>query len=102
MLWNNNDLAAPVHKFYGPDMILDLAWRQSPDTNRCQLVTWSKDLALRLQEISLQLQERCGLVLDEEDLLDKLEEGGGGEAGGCQPATEALHAESEENQVKTR
>ena len=79
MLWNNNDLAAPVHKFYGPDMILDLAWRQSPDTNRCQLVTWSKDLALRLQEISLQLQERCGLVLDEEDLLDKLEEGGGGE-----------------------
>jgi hypothetical protein len=38
-------------------MILDLAWRQgSPDSNRCQLVTWSKDLALRLWEMGLELQ----------------------------------------------
>jgi hypothetical protein len=43
-------------------MILDLAWRQgSPDSNRCQLVTWSKDLALRLWEMGLELQGLFGI-----------------------------------------
>ena len=65
MLWNNNNLVSPVHTFYVPDMILDLAWRQWPDSNRCQLVTWSKDLTLRMWNIDPELQEKCGVVIED-------------------------------------
>lgn len=74
MLWNNNNLVSPVHTFYVPDMILDLAWRQWSESNRCQLVTWSKDLTLRIWNLDLELQEKCGLVLEEEVEIDRSED----------------------------
>ena len=67
-LWNNNNLQAPVHTYYLPDMILDLAWRQWPDSNRNQLVTWSKDMNLRVWNINLDLQEKCGVVIEDSEI----------------------------------
>ena len=74
LLWNNNNLLSHVHTFYVPDLIMDLAWRQWSDSNRCQLVTWSKDHTLRLWNIDLELQEKCGLVLDDTTVGDRTED----------------------------
>jgi len=67
-LWNNNNLVGPVHTFYVPDMILDMAWRQWPGSNRCSLITWSKDYSLRLWNIGLDLQQKCGHVVEDFDI----------------------------------
>jgi len=68
LLWNNNNLVSHVHTFYVPDLIMDLAWRQWSDSNQCQLVTWSKDHTLRLWNIDLDLQEKCGLVIEDAEV----------------------------------
>lgn len=73
MLWDRNDLRSPVHTFYGhSDMVLEFDWRQLPSTSKYQLVTWSKDLTLRLWTINNDLQRQVGQVLD--DTEDKIDE----------------------------
>jgi len=73
MLWDRHDLRSPVHTFYGhSDMVLEFNWRQLGDTSKYQLVTWSKDLTLRLWTIDNDLQRQVGQVLD--DTEDKIED----------------------------
>jgi len=76
MLWDRNDLRSPVHTFYGhSDMVLEFAWRKKPDTSKYQLVTWSKDLTLRLWSIDADLQRQVGHeVEDTEERVDEDED----------------------------
>eukprot|EP00088_Acartia_fossae_P050994 TRINITY_DN5725_c0_g1_i10.p1 TRINITY_DN5725_c0_g1~~TRINITY_DN5725_c0_g1_i10.p1 ORF type:complete len:1003 (-),score=271.71 TRINITY_DN5725_c0_g1_i10:834-3842(-) len=64
-LWNNNNLVGPVHTFKVPDIILDMAWRQWPDSSRCALITWSKDYTLRFWNMDIELQQKCGHVVED-------------------------------------
>jgi len=74
MLWNRQDLRAPVHTFYGhTDMVLDFGW--ATQGGRSQLVTWSKDCTIRVWDIDSELQRKCGLEIDDVELKDvELEE----------------------------
>eukprot|EP00092_Neocalanus_flemingeri_P016448 GFUD01017798.1.p1 GENE.GFUD01017798.1~~GFUD01017798.1.p1 ORF type:complete len:1001 (-),score=341.96 GFUD01017798.1:929-3931(-) len=68
MLWNRQNLRAPVHTFYGhTDMVLDFGW-VTVHGGRSQLVTWSKDCSMRVWDIDLELQRKCGLEVGEEEL----------------------------------
>ena len=87
-LWNVGDLSSPVHTFVGHrDVILDLAWwRAGPGEHR--LVTWSRDMTLRLWQLDQDIQYRCGVEEEEEGCdLDSL-----GSEGDTDPATEAVEA----------
>jgi len=78
MLWNRQDLRVPVHTFYGhTDMVLDFGW--SSQGGRSQLVTWSKDCTMRVWDMDMELQRKCGLEMDEVELkVGDLEEDLGG------------------------
>ena len=63
MLWNRQNLRAPVHTFYGhSDTVLDFGF-----TARQQLVTWSKDGLLRIWDFDTDLQRKCGIEVEEEE-----------------------------------
>uniref|UniRef100_A0A8C4NE65 WD repeat domain 59 n=1 Tax=Eptatretus burgeri TaxID=7764 RepID=A0A8C4NE65_EPTBU len=64
LLWNLNDLEAPVHTFMGHnDVVLEFQWRRQRDGQKYYLlVTWSRDQSLRIWRIDSQLQ-RVSLTL---------------------------------------
>ena len=70
MLWNRQNLRAPVHTFYGhTDTVLDFSWHSAAQlgSSRQQLVTWSKDGLLRIWDFDSDLQRKCGIEVEEEE-----------------------------------
>jgi len=70
MLWNTQDLRVPVHTFYSHDMVLDFGWFNPNQSNRAQLVTWSRDCTLRIWDLDSELQRKCGLEIDDDGVGD--------------------------------
>uniref|UniRef100_UPI0035900280 GATOR2 complex protein WDR59 isoform X3 n=1 Tax=Myxine glutinosa TaxID=7769 RepID=UPI0035900280 len=75
LLWNLNDLEAPVHTFMGHnDVVLEFQWRRQRDGQKYYLlVTWSRDQSLRIWRIDSQLQRLCSRSsLDGTEDLDEV------------------------------
>ena len=70
MLWNRQNLRAPVHTFYGhTDTVLDFSWHNASHLGSCrhQLLTWSKDCLLRIWNLDTELKRKCGIEVEEEE-----------------------------------
>ena len=59
-------------------MVLDFAWSSSQHQ---QLVTWSRDCTLRVWELDTELQRKCGLETEEDDIRVECIEGENDEEG---------------------
>jgi hypothetical protein len=74
MLWNSKKLASPAYQFFGhAEAILEFCWKSLPNDDHYQLVTYSRDLTLRIWNIDARLRDLCEFSHDE-DHIEEVEE----------------------------